>query len=73
MAAFAPVTLDVSQSCHASSGDELCEQLLDHVLDCELCLDGFLDGREQKCGFYRRLRIQIETHGGATTPLIIAM
>lgn len=73
MAAFAPVLVDVYESCLSSSPDELCDRLLDHMVDCDRCLDGCLDDQEQTCAVYHELQRQVKALGGAKKPLIIAI
>lgn len=50
------------------STDELCEELLGHMLDCEGCLRG----EEAHCATHQILHQQITARGGAKTGVVFA-
>ncbi|MDQ2711235.1 MAG: hypothetical protein M3Y24_03185 [Acidobacteriota bacterium] len=51
-----------------SSADQLCDQLTEHILECDLCLYG----NEYDCALYSRLQEQIAATGGSKTGLVFA-
>jgi hypothetical protein len=54
----------------AVSADELCDELLAHMLDCGECLNGCVDGTEKMCPIERKLQEQIKTLGGSKEPRV---
>jgi len=55
------------------SADDLCDELTDHMLECEECLTGCLDGHEESCFVYREMRKQIEARGGTKRGMLLAI
>jgi hypothetical protein len=51
------------------SADELCDELLKHMLDCDVCLAK----GEYACSGYRFLHRQIAAHGGPRTGVVFAI
>ncbi len=51
-----------------SSADQLCDQLSEHILECDLCLYG----NECDCTVYREFQGQIAANGGSKTGLALA-
>ena len=51
------------------SADELCDDLLEHMLDCDLCLNPGKDS----CCFCQQLQGSIAAEGGATNGVIFAL
>jgi hypothetical protein len=51
------------------SADELCDELLKHMLDCDVCLAK----GEHACSGYRFLHRQIAAHGGPRTGVVFAI
>jgi hypothetical protein len=49
--------------------DELCDILMDHILDCDACMSG----KEDNCPSYHLLRNQIAAAGGPSEGLLLAM
>jgi hypothetical protein len=66
----AAISLPVPQrdSNTSRSADELCHDVLEHMLDCDQCLDG----SEDVCAAYHHLQVQIARQGGPTRALIFA-
>ena len=52
-----------------TSANELCEVLLDHTLECAVCLQSL----KSKCSEYRRIEQQINALGGAKQGTIYAI
>jgi hypothetical protein len=50
------------------SADELCDDLLMHMLGCGRCLDPV----EYSCGVYHGFQSEIAAKGGATKPVAFA-
>src|SRR5437763_4586160 len=50
------------------AADELCDDVLEHMLDCDRCLDGY----EDVCATYHHLQVQIARQGGPMRALIFA-
>ena len=51
------------------SADELCSEILDHMLGCDQCLNG----NEHSCPIYQRLDSQIIALGGASKGMVFAI
>jgi hypothetical protein len=51
------------------SADELCDDLLEHMLDCDLCLNPGKDS----CCFCQQLQGSIAAEGGASNGVIFAL
>jgi len=49
--------------------DDLCDQLLVHMLDCDLCLDP----EQPECQVCAGLQSRIRAQGGAATGLVFAI
>ncbi len=53
----------------STSADELCDALMDHMLDCPTCLSGL----DTECAVYGRMQEQIHAHQGASKGLVLAI
>ncbi len=52
-----------------SSVNELCDDLLDHTLECAICLQSL----NSKCSEYRRIEQDIKVAGGAKQGMVFAV
>lgn len=55
-----------------SYANQLSDELLLHMLDCDACLSGSLDNESINCPIHRGLMKQIAESGGPSQPLIFA-
>ncbi len=72
-AALSPIDTTVMPFTDSRSGirgqaNELCEQLLAHMLDCDLCLDP----EQPTCAVCMSLQNGIKAQGGASTGVVFA-
>jgi hypothetical protein len=51
----------------AATAEQLCDELLGHMLECGVCL-----GLEAPCPIQQRVQHQIAAHGGAQTGVVFA-
>ena len=51
-----------------SSADQLCDQLTEHILECDLCLYG----NECDCVVYGSIQEQIAAKGGSKSGMVLA-
>ncbi len=49
--------------------NELCDTLMDHILDCDACISG----QEDNCPSYQLLQDQIAAAGGPSEGLLLAV
>lgn len=64
-----PATLPAASLAGSTSADELCDALMDHMLDCPSCLSGL----DSSCAVYGRMQDQIKAHQGASKGLVLAI
>lgn len=55
-----------------SYANQLSDELLLHMLDCDSCLTGCLDSESINCPVHRGLMKQIAAFGGPSQPLVFA-
>lgn len=59
----------VSEPPLVDSADELCNELMDHIFECEACINDL----EESCETYRSLRERIAKAGGPTKSALLAV
>ncbi len=64
-----PASLPPMSLSGSNSADELCDALMDHMLECPTCLDGF----DSACSVYGRMQEQIKAHRGPSKGLGLAI
>jgi len=64
-----PASLPAASLSGANSADELCDALMDHMLECPTCLNGLDSG----CAVYGRMQEQIKAHCGPSKGLMLAI
>lgn len=64
-----PASLPAASLSGANSADELCDALMDHMLECPTCLNGLDSG----CAVYGRMQEQIKAHRGPSKGLMLAI
>ena len=69
MASPAPVYLGEPLGQHDRSADELCDDLLTHMLECDRCLDP----SDCECSVFEALQTEIIAKGGAKKPDVYAV
>ncbi|HSU33961.1 MAG TPA: hypothetical protein VLJ11_22230 [Bryobacteraceae bacterium] len=52
-----------------NSADELCDALMDHMLDCPVCLGGL----DSTCAVYGRMQDQIKAQRGPSKGMVLAI
>jgi hypothetical protein len=52
--------------------NDLSDELLEHMLDCELCLKDLTAGSDVSCPLYTSFQERIKACGGATKGLVVA-
>ena len=61
--------LPLAESCPRTDASELCDQLLAHMLDCELCLDP----EQPVCAVCVNLQSGIQAQGGPGKGVVFAV
>jgi len=64
-----PASLPAAALPGSNSADELCDALMDHMLDCPVCLSGLDAG----CAVYSRMQEQVKAQHGASKGLVLAI
>ena len=64
-----PASLSVAALSGTNSADELCDSLMDHMLECTTCLDGL----DSECAVYGRMQEQIKAYRGPSRGLVLAI
>lgn len=64
-----PAPLPAVNLSGTNSADELCDALMDHMLECPTCLDGL----DSTCAVYARMQDQIKAHRGPSKGLVLAI
>jgi hypothetical protein len=64
-----PASIPVANHAGMNSADELCDALMDHMLDCPVCLDGL----DSTCAVYGRMQDQIRAQRGPSKGMVLAI
>jgi hypothetical protein len=64
-----PASLPVANCASMNSADELCDALMDHMLECPECLSGL----DSTCAVYGRMQDQIKTQRGPSKGMVLAI
>jgi hypothetical protein len=64
-----PTLADSVAESAAESVEGLCNELMDHIFECEACINDL----EQSCGTYRSLQERIAKAGGPTKSALLAI
>lgn len=64
-----PASIPATNLAGPNSADELCDALMDHMLECPACLSGL----DSECAVYGRMQEQIKAQNGPSRGLVFAL
>ena len=64
-----PASLPIANCAGMNSADELCDALMDHMLECPECLGGL----DSTCAVYGRMQEQIKAQRGPSKGMVFAI
>jgi hypothetical protein len=63
------IGISKSDSSWSNPAEELCDELMCHIFECESCING----SEERCSVFRSLKVQIAKAGGPIKSILLTM